>query len=351
MSVLPDNGRLDLPAAWYGRDLESDPESWQVELDAVDIDELVGAAQSFIDNGQPLAHISVEQFKLPGLAPRLVKLRRELLSGKGFSLWRGLPVDSLSPELVATVFFGIGAHLGSARSQNAKGHMLGHVRDVGKDLSDSNVRVYQTTQRQTFHTDSTDVVGLLCLKAAKSGGDSLLVSAVTLFNEIQAQSPDLIHWLFEPVATDRRGEVPAGENPWFEIPVFSWLDGYLTCLYHRLYIESSARFNEAPTLTPEHREVLDRFDALANDPSVHLKMRLQPGDMQFVYNHHLLHDRTEFQDWDNPAQKRHMLRLWLSMADDRPLPESFRQRYGSIEIGNRGGILTADTQLQVPLTP
>jgi hypothetical protein len=102
-------------------------------------------------------------------------------------------------------------------------------------------------------------------------------------------------------------------------------------------------------LTPEHVAALDRFDALAEDPTLHIRMRLEPGDMQFVYNHSQLHDRTAFVDWPEPGRRRHLLRLWLSPAGDRELPPCFAQRYGSLEVGNRGGIVTAGTVLTAPL--
>jgi hypothetical protein len=243
----------------------------------------------------------------------------------------------------------VGAHLGSARSQNAAGHILGHVRDIGADARDPNVRIYQTSERQTFHTDSSDVVGLLCIREAMQGGDSLLVSTATIYNEMFARRPDLAALLFNPIATDRRGEVPEHENPYLEIPVLNWHAGFLTGFYQRQYIDSAQRFPDAPRLTPAHVEALDLFDELANDPRLHFGMRLQPGDMQFVYNHALLHDRTGFRDWPDASQKRHLLRLWLSMEGDRPLPDCFKQRYGSIEIGNRGGIIVKGTSLNVPL--
>ena len=80
-------------------------------------------------------------------------------------------------------------------------------------------------------------------------------------------------------------------------------------------------------------------------------MRLKPGDMQFVYNHHLMHDRTGFTDWPDPAERRHLLRLWLSLPGDRPLPPVFTQRYGQIDIGDRGGIIVKGTELTVPMAP
>ena len=247
----------------------------------------------------------------------------------------------LGDELASTIFFGIGAHLGRARSQNADGHLLGHVRDIGADSRDPNTRIYQTRERQTFHTDSADVVGLLCLNEARQGGDSLLVSAVTIYNAMRRDRPDLLAYLFDNIATDRRGEVPAGAKPFFTIPVFSWYEGFLTVMYQRQYIDSAQRFADAPRLTADHVEALDLFDALANDPRLNISMRLAPGDMQFVYNHSLLHDRTSFVDWPEPGRRRHMLRLWLSVPGDRPLPACFGQRYGSVTIGDRGGVVIA----------
>jgi alpha-ketoglutarate-dependent taurine dioxygenase len=145
--------------------------------------------------------------------------------------------------------------------------------------------------------------------------------------------------LFDPIATDRRGEVPPGEKPFTEIPVFNWENGFLTVYYQRQYIDSAQRFDDAFRLTSDHVEALDMFDALANDPALHFEMSLCPGDMQFVYNHAQLHDRTGFTDWAEPEKRRYLMRLWLSPAEDRPLPDCFKQRYGSIEPGNRGGIV------------
>ncbi len=131
----------------------------------------------------------------------------EVLNGRGFLLLRGLPVERWSMAESATAFFGLGAHLGSARSQNGKGHVLGHVQDLGLDVKDPNVRIYQTHERQTYHTDSCDIVGLLCLKTAKSGGLSALVSSTTIFNEMRRQRPDLLR---APVSAARHRSARRG---------------------------------------------------------------------------------------------------------------------------------------------
>ncbi|MEM6662864.1 MAG: TauD/TfdA family dioxygenase, partial [Pseudomonadota bacterium] len=320
--------RIEHPAAWIGKEMAQTPSLWTEDLSAAEIAELEDAAAAFLDSGTEIGSINPDHFALPRLGPKLVALLHTLKHGVGFRLIRGLPVERYDMDTIAVMYCGIGSYLGSARSQNAAGHILGHVKDVGGDLNDPKVRIYQTTRRQTFHTDSTDLVALLCLKEAMHGGDSLLCSTVTLYNEMRSRHPDLAPLLFETVPTDRRGEVPDGMKPWFEIPVLNWHEGYLTGLYQRQYIDSAARHDEAPRLSADHVKALDAWDALTNDPDLHLKMRLAPGDMQFVYNHHMLHDRTGFEDWPDPAERRHLLRLWLSLPEDRPLPPCFSQRYG-----------------------
>ena len=275
------------------------------------------------------------------LAALAAEIGHELLHGRGFVLLRGLDPAPDEDEL-GQILIDLGQRVGALRSQNAAGDLLGQVRDVGRSSLDPTARIYQTNERQTFHTDSSDAVVLGCIRPALSGGRSMLVSAETIYEQMRRNTPELARWLFEPVATDRRGEIPPGANPWFEIPVLSWFAGQLTVLYQRQYIDSAARFDDAPRLHPDHRAALDEFDRLANDPELHIVMDLEPGDIQFVHNHGLLHDRTGWTD--DPAAPRHLLRLWLSLPGDRALPEVFAQRYGSLEIGNRGGIVVAAPQ-------
>ena len=309
--------RIDGPAAWVGAEMQTREDLWLHTLTEKEIHELEEAAQHFLSLGRDIGEITKADFPLPTFGSHLESLKDTLINGHGFEVLRGLPVEGYSQEMAATIFCGIGAHLGSARSQNAEGHILGHVRNIGADPNDPNARIYQTSARQTFHTDSADIVGLLCLREAKEGGDSLLVSAETIYNQMQAERPDLLELLFDPIATDRRGEVPEGMAPFMTIPPLNWHAGKLTVFYQRQYIDSAQRFPEAMRLTPAHIEALDMFDTLANDPILHLKMRLAPGDMQFVYNHAQLHDRTGFTDWPDPDKRRHLFRLWLSPTGDR----------------------------------
>ena len=331
-------------SAWYGPELRERTD-WIAQLSAAEIAEVESAAKELPED---LTSITTDDAPLPTLGPRLQRLLEEVLNGRGFVLIRGLPIDSWTKREAAIAFLVIGVHLGRFRMQNAAGHLLGHVMDLGRSSTDPNTRIYQTHERQTHHTDSCDVVGLLCLRSAKSGGLSNLVSSTTMFNEMRRRRPDLAKVLFDPIETDRRGEVPDGANPYFTIPVFNWHEGLLSTIYQRQYIESSRRFPGVAPLTPQQIEALDMFDELANDPALNLMMEFEPGDMQFVHNHTILHDRTAFEDFPEPERKRHLLRLWLAPSNARPLPEVYAERFGSVKTGDRGGVVVQESSPTIP---
>jgi hypothetical protein len=329
------------PSAWYGPAMTQRTD-WIHPLTPDEIAELDHNVRRLAETGREPAALTVDEFPLPTLGPKLRRIvADEVLDGRGFVLLRGLPVGDWGQQKSALAFVGLGLHLGNLRPQNARGELLGNVRDEGLSSKDPNVRIYQTRERQNYHTDSADIVGLLCLHPAKSGGLSSLVSTMTIFNEMRRRRPDLARVLFEPIETDRRGEVPPGARPYFQIPVFNWHANLLSAIYHRPYIESARRFPEVPPLTAEQIEALDLFDALSNDPALHFFMEFRAGDVQLVHNHTLLHDRTAFEDWPEAERKRHLLRLWLAPPNARPLPPAFAERYGSVERGNRGGVVAA----------
>ena len=333
---------------WYGRDLAA--RDWIHRVTPAEVEEIEAATRAVRSAGLSLASIAPAAFPLPAFGPFLRKVLAELLEGRGFTLLRGLPVSRWSREEQAIAYLGIGSWLGRFRPQNAKGHLLGHVKDLGLDIRDPGVRYYQTNRRLEYHTDSVDIVGLLCLQGAKSGGESYLASSMTVYNEMVRRRPDLVQALFQPFPTDRRGEVPKGMKPWFDIPIYHWHADRLSCIYVRQYIESAQKnFPQARRLTRAQVEAMDLMDELCNDPAVHLAMDFQPGDVQLLHNHQILHSRADFENWLQPERHRHLLRLWLAPAEARPLPEVFAPRYGSIAPGDRGGIVVSGTTFRVPL--
>ena len=350
-SPLPP-GPIGGPAAWTGPEIDKRRGDWMVQFTSADIAELDAAIRDHFAAGRDMSALSPATFHLPTLGQKLAGLLDQVLHGCGFVMLRGFPVARYSTAESAVAYLGIGSHLGSFRSQNAKGHLLGHVCDLGLDIRKPTTRYYQTNRELEYHTDSCDIVGLLCLKTSKSGGESRLVSSVTLHDELRRRRPDLWRLLFNPFPTDRRGEVPPGMLPWFELPVFNWHRGELSTIYAGQYVRSAqANFTQARRLTAAEHEALDFLDQLANDPELNLTIEFRPGDMQFVHNHQILHSRTDFEDWPEPEKRRHLLRLWLAPSGARELPPAYAQRYGSIAPGDRGGIITQETRLTFVLEP
>jgi hypothetical protein len=351
--ALPRRPLVEGPSAWIGAEMRKRETEWTYRLSPAQLDEIDAAVNSVRARGLDLAAVRRDDFPLPTLGPVLDRLHGEVLDGRGFVLLRGMRVEDRPIAESAVAYWGVGTYFGRARSQNSKGHLLGHVYDLGQGLSATNplLRSYATAEGQKFHIDRCDVVALLCLRRAKSGGLSTIVSSMAVHNVMAARRPDLLERLYQPFPTDRRGEVPEGKGPFYEAPVFNPHDGYLSVLYSRLHIGSSQRFPEARRLTPEDFEALDMLGELAGDPELRLDMDFQPGDIQFLHNHTILHARSAYEDWSDIERKRHLLRLWLCPPDARPLPPVFAEVYGRIAVGDRGGIICPGTRLHAPLEP
>ena len=350
--TLPSRPPITGPSAWIDADMRARESEWSYRLSPAEVAEIETALRSVRARGLDIADITRDDFPLPTLGPVLEQLRSEVLDGRGFVMLRGMPVENRPIAEGATAYWGVGTYFGSARSQNAKGHLLGHIYDLGgSSATDPTIRSYATTERQNFHIDRCDVVALLCLRRAKSGGLSAIVSSMTLHNVMAQRRPDLLERLYQSFPVDRRGEVPPGKAPFYEAPVFNEHNGYLSVLYSRLHIGSAQRSPEARRLTAEDYEALDMLAELAGDPDLRLDMTFMPGDIQFLHNHTILHARSEYEDWPEVERKRHLLRLWLAPPSARPLPPVFAECYGDITIGDRGGIICEGTRLHAPLVP
>ena len=337
------------PAVWYSAEFAETGE-WIFEFQDRHIVELEKAVAGTLNF--PIAELQKTKFDLPQFGWELRRIRDTLIEGRGFHVLRGLPVDSWSREVSARAYYGIGCHLGVPVSQNASGHLLGHVKDLGVDPLDPVNRIYQTRHRQPYHTDSIDIVGLMCLQKAKSGGRSTICSSTTIYHEIARRRPDLLKVLLEPFTVDRKDEIPKGKAETYELAVFHRYAGKITCIYARDFIDAAQRHEHVARLRPEQVEALDLLDELACSDRIRLDLEFEPGDIQLLHNHQILHARTPYDDWPEPERKRHLLRLWLSTADGRPLPPAFEERYGPIVEGRlRGGIRVSGAEPNVPLEP
>lgn len=349
-TVLPPATALEPvsgPQAWYGPDVAGQSD-WAYTLSADEIAEIEAALAGV--RGRSILTIGAGDFPLPTLAPRLDAIRREALHGRGFFLLRGLPIARYDTADAARIFWGIGSHWGEAVSQNGKGHVLGHVKDLGLNYEDPQARGYQTSARLPYHTDSSDLVCLLCLKKSRSGGASSLVSTTTIYNEMVRRRPDLAAVLTEPLYRTRWGEVPEGRKPYYGTAPFTIVDGRVICTYVRSAVRKAQLMEVVPRVTPEQEAAMDLFDALANDPALNLDMQFEPGDIQVVCNHSIAHSRTAYEDFEEPEKRRHLLRLWLACADGPALPEAFTgDHQGQTASGRPDGIKVPGVPLVAPL--
>ena len=337
------------PAAWSAADLKAD-QSWIHPLSAMDIAELDALIAKLEPTISDVLQIKRDDIDLPTLGPRLAAIGDDIINGRGLALLRGVPVDRYTRLQAAIAFWCIGMFVGVPVSQNAKGHLLGHVADLGgTSLKNPKNRGYQTHDGLPFHCDSCDVVGLLCLHPSKSGGESTVTSSLNIYNEMLKRRPELAAALAEPIYRDRRNEIPRGRDPWYQMPVFNFFEGHLTVSWQGAYIRSAQRFEELPRHSQDLIDGISLFSDLARDMAY--AMDFQQGDIQFLHNHVTVHSRTEFEDFPEPERKRNLLRLWLATPGGRPLPPAFEERYGGLKPGERpaGGILVEGTVFKAPL--
>jgi alpha-ketoglutarate-dependent taurine dioxygenase len=271
--------------------------------------------------------ITRDLFPLPALGPELARITHELVDGRGVVLIRGVPVERYTKDRASAIYWGVGTHIGHPWPQNAKGHLLGDVTDQGRSASDPTSRGNELGGiALPFHSDGSDLVGLFCLDAGAGGGDSLVANAVTIHNDLVRAEPELAAALYEPFPYDLRGEQAPGARSWYTMPVFNRRLDRLFVRYIRPYIESSRRHDDAPRPSPLGRAAMDRLDAMCAEPQYRVAMGMQPGDMQFVNNYHVLHARDAYQDDRAAGKVRHLKRLWLEteVLSDEEKPERFR---------------------------
>lgn len=323
------------PAAWTRAEMQ-DSDVWKYTLNQDEVDELKAAVRQAMAKGRPLREMAAGDFPLPLLTPRIDKLRKELEYGRGFELWRGLPVGEWSEEELSTAFWGLGLHLGAPIVQNSKGELLGSVINTTSTDPTQNAdsRFYHTNHAAPFHVDGADVVGLACVRPSKTGGASLVVSSCSIYNAILRDHPELIPLMYEPLWFDHRGEHNAiTGKPYWVTSICGWNNGKLSTMYLRNFIESGQRYEGAPPLTDKHRQLFDVIDALASSDELCLSMDFRPGDIQWLNNHTTLHSRTSFTDWDDPGRRRWLLRLWLNFSER----DRFTDTYGFYGIAVEEG--------------
>jgi hypothetical protein len=327
------------PEALRGTDV------WVYRLSEAEIDEIHDAVARVEAEGGEFMDITRESFALPGLAAALADIKAEIRDGRGMALIRGLPTEDRSRWQLAAAFWGLGCHVGTAKSQNGRGHLLGHVLDLaGKGFKTPKVRGYMNGSALEFHTDRTDILSLCCLAPAMTGGEHRIASSATAYNAMLERRPDLVQELTFHFYRTRNGEIPVGETkPYIRQPVFSAKDGYFTGRSSGTKVMQAQDLPGVPKLTDAQLEANALYLRLAQELS--LDMELEAGDITYVNCHVTLHARTDFEDWPEPERKRHLLRLWLNDTEaQRPLEESVAREVNA-------GVVVDGMAYKTPLEP
>jgi hypothetical protein len=335
------------PAGWRAEDVDL---SVTFALDDNHLAELDAALIRLAKTGMPIETMRRPDFRFGRLGILLSEVRHELMDGTGFAKISNFPVGRYNRWQVAAGYWGLGTHLGKAVMQNAAGHMIGHEKDLGPDRNgpdNPNHRNYHTNRTTDYHAERCDIVGLLCLQNAQRGGELRIVSSITVYNEMLKRRPDLVAEMTKPLYRDRRGEIPAGKEPWYTLPMFCFQNGYLSVRGGNSFVKSAQRFAEVPRLTDAQLEALELMQELAVE--CHVDVKLEPGEIQFVHSHVVLHARTEYEDGPDERLKRHMLRLWLNtdlgFGDSaRPLTAEFAEAVEGIVLPTARPVVPLDAE-------
>ena len=318
--------RVELPCAWYRQELEAD-ESWIWSFEKEHIEELDAALRLSEEKGLDIFEVTKDDFPLPSFGKILDALLDELEHGRGVVLMRGFPVERYNTDELRRLYWGMGAHMGTAESQIIDGELMQDISDRGFDYTKTEHRGSMTAAKLRPHCDITDVVGLLCVRTAKEGGKSTLCSSSTVYNEVFDKHPEYLPVIHSGFRFDLDGKGPTGHpkevtNP---LPIFSWCDGQLSCRYNQKAIEEGAEKIDQPLNDLQQAAVAFIGDTAVR-PDIQYEMDFRPGDIQWLNNYVILHSRTVYVDHGAADKKRLLLRLWLNHPKARPLDDDFANK-------------------------
>jgi hypothetical protein len=341
------------PSVWTGAELERS-DRWRFPLTPAMVEEIDGAVRAVARRGLDWESMRREDFPLPLTAPLLARMSEELENGTGAAKLSGLPVAHHDDANLRRLWYGLGLHLGQPVTQSHGGLRMKVIRDEGADTgsrhgqfvnADGSVflgsysRAVSNAQLR-FHTDRTDVVGLLCAGQAAEGGLSKVASSPAVHNEILRRRPDLLELLFQPYPRSRLGEEKGGEDQHYMLPIFGLRDGKFTSHYSRTFIEAAEKMPGVPRLSAAQWEAIDLLHEVADQ--LCYRMRLEVGDVQFLNNHVIYHARESFLDDPARGMVRRLYRLWLTVPNSRALPEDHAVLWREVRAGApRGGIAVA----------
>lgn len=314
---------IEGPSAWRGDELAKSTE-WIYLLNDAERADFEAVGRRFVADDPDLRTVGPERYQLGAAQAVIDECAEQMDRGRGFVLVRGLRTDEYGDTLAGAIFMVMGLHLGVPMEQNQLGNVVDHViATSNKTMDDPGALPSRVRDRLIFHSDSSDVVALMCLRGSKSGGASSLASGTTIYNEILRRRPDLAPLLFEDWYWDWRGQDPDAKADYYVSPMCSYVDGVFSTYAGSTMIFSAQKYEGVPQLTEAQIELLHLYDEVTEQPGLPIDMDFQPGDVQWLLNYAALHSRTAYEDWPEPSRRRHLLRLWLKRDVGRPLVDGF----------------------------
>lgn len=330
----------DAPTAWYANDLRTDT-TWVQRLTADEVEGFRTALAHAKKVNKPLLDMVQADYPLPECSRLALARAIYTTQGRwGMCLVKGFPTDEWSEDDMRLAYWGMSLYMGVGRTQNRQSEIINHVRNAGGSYKVPGGRGYNTKAGLDFHQDSADVVALLRRRTAKTGGTSKVMSSIALRDRVARDRPDLIPVLEGEWWHSYQGTQDPSQPAYYRCPIFGQAGRYFCARANRKNTVAAQRdFPEVPRLTAEQEEALDLLDEIMPSDEFCYSMELERGDMQLLNSFVTLHSRTPFEDYEEQDEKRHLMRLWLSLPVSQPLPDEWAEYWGDARAGSvRGGV-------------
>ncbi|MDC0073340.1 TauD/TfdA family dioxygenase [Alphaproteobacteria bacterium] len=329
---------FDSPALWQPEDLKKNKD-WIFELNNSESMHIARNIKKVFNPKRSFFEYSKDEFNLESSIEIILNAAKKAYFGYGVSLVRGLPRNTLNEEEFRLMIWVIGLYLGVARPQGIASQYISDVRAVGMDYRSASGRGYNSNANLDFHADGCDLVGLACFNKAKEGGQSHISSSTTVWQKLVSERPDLAEIAMEDFYFSHNQEEIPGECPYYVQPLFEEEGGYLFGKWNWNRVRTAQKIKGVPKLTVSQKECINLIEKILRRPDVMLSTWFEPGDLQFINNHVILHSRTSFIDYQDYNKKRLLFRIWLAPPYSIKLPTSWQDFWRSIEPGTvRGGI-------------
>ncbi len=318
-------------SAWIGADMTKD-DSWIYRLNAREAGEIESAFTKVAGLSKGHADVTQRDFPLDTFGRLVTAMRDQIEDGRGVTLLKGVPIGGKTVEQLELLYAGITAHIGTSVAQDTEGTLIGRVEDRGNNYQDITVRGTNTNAQLTPHCDSADILALLCVRQAKSGGVNTLASSMAIYNEILARHEEFLEPLYNGFHYNIRGNGPPvryRDITSHRVPVYSYYSGKLSCRFNQKAILTSEQLPGAPPLSQLEKDAVNEVARLSMQPELSFEVLLEPGDLLLLSNYSVFHNRDAFVDWDEPARKRLLLRKWINIPNSRELTWEFADHYNT----------------------